>query len=611
MSSANSPKYKVPMDEILHALEVAGAKNVDIQDFSGSGDFEDNLRFFFDGFAKLAADKWAPTNLEMHLNKDMHPKLILGENGEYNRVELHSVHKDILREANNLGLSALPLPEEYDGFDTPWTLCMPLTEIFNAANTSAALQILLTQGAAEALAEHGNQEIRDMFLRKMASAEIAGTMLLTEPEAGSDLAHVALKAAPQTDGTYHLSGASKIFITYGEQDLTKNIAHLVLARTGAKDLGTKGISLFVVPKFMVDAQGNSTGQHNGIEVSSIYEKMGIHGSPTCQMEFGGTKGPAVGYLVGELNMGMNHMFVMMARARINVGMQGVGIAERAYQAGMIFAENRKQGTNVATGEKKVSINQHPDVRRMLMVSKAKIAAARMTCYYAAVQLDKAKKGDKEAESKLALFTPMVKAGPTDMAVEVASEMMQVAGGMGYVEETGFAQMLADVRITPIYEGTNGIQALDLVGRQLAKDYTGPGQTMFKWINSSASKIQKSNEVHEQVLKCLNALSDATQFILGKGQEAFKNPSKAELFVAPATDYLRLFEIAAGGVLMLESIKVAQEKNNPILLQQSCELAEIYAHNVVAQYDFLLHKIKNGADAVLKADMQSFKNALNL
>ena len=345
-------------------------------------------------------------------------------------------------------------------------------EMWNSANVSFALCPMLTRGAIEALELKGSEELKRRYLPKLTSGEWAGTMVLTEPQAGSDLSAVRTRAVPQQDGTYRLEG-QKIFITYGDHDLAENIVHLVLARTPDAPEGVKGISLFVVPKFLVNADG-SLGARNDVRCVSLEHKLGIHASPTAVLAFGDKDG-AVGWLVGEENRGLEYMFITMNAARFSVGLEGIGLSERAYQLALAYARERTQGTELGTRSKeKVAIVRHPDVRRMLLLMKSRTEAARAIACVTAAATDTARchpDAERRARSQafVELMIPIVKAWSTDNAIDIASLGIQVHGGMGFIEETGAAQYLRDARITSIYEGTNGIQAADLIGRKVARD----------------------------------------------------------------------------------------------------------------------------------------------
>jgi alkylation response protein AidB-like acyl-CoA dehydrogenase len=353
------------------------------------------------------------------------------------------------------GWGTLAAPKEHGGQALPFSLSTVLMEDLHSANMAFALVTMLTASAVEALTHHGSPEQKAMWLPKLVTGEWTGTMNLTEPQAGSDVGALKTKAEPISDGTYRISG-SKIFITFGDHDLTDNIVHLVLARTPDAPAGTKGISLFLVPKILPD------GRRNDLRSVSIEHKLGIRASPTCVMSFG-DEGQCVGWLIGQECEGMKAMFTMMNIARLSVGLEGVAIAERATQAATTHAQQRVQGRR---NGQPVAIIEHPDVRRMLLRMKALTQAVRALCYYAAGQTDRARLGDHRAKLRVDLLTPLVKAYCTDVGVEVASLGIQVHGGMGFIEETGAAQHYRDARIAPIYEGTNGIQAADLVGRKI-------------------------------------------------------------------------------------------------------------------------------------------------
>ena len=360
------------------------------------------------------------------------------------------------------GWGTISAPEDAGGQGLPLALGAAVMEDLNAANLAFALCPMLSMGAIEALEAHGTEEQKRNYLPKIVSGEWPATMNLTEPQAGSDVGALKTRAEPNGDGSWRITG-QKIFITYGEHDLAENIIHLVLARTAGAPAGTRGISLFLVPKILPD------GSRNDLRCASIEHKMGIHASPTCVMAYG-DNGGATGWLIGPENGGMRSMFTMMNNARLNVGLQGVGIAERATQRAVDYALGRVQSARAgAASREAVAIHEHPDVRRMLLRMRALTMGARALAYYAFGQVDRGRAGDPQAAMRADLLTPLVKAWGTDVGCEVASLGVQVHGGMGYVEETGAAQHLRDARIAPIYEGTNGIQAADLVGRKLGLD----------------------------------------------------------------------------------------------------------------------------------------------
>ncbi|HVR31978.1 MAG TPA: acyl-CoA dehydrogenase [Acidimicrobiia bacterium] len=407
--------------------------------------------------ARFFSEVIAPTNRPGDLSAS---KLVEGS------VETPPGFKDAYAKYLESGWAGVHLPEQWGGGGMPLLVGMAVHEMFKSANLAMSLCTMLTQASIDALLDHGSPEQQALYLEKLVTGEWSGTMCLTEPHAGSDVGALSSKAVRHGDGTYRISG-QKIFITWGDQDLTENIIHLVLARTPGAAPGTKGISLFLVPKFLPDS-GPAPGVRNSYEIVSLEHKLGIHASPTCVVEFDG----AVGYLVGEEQQGMRYMFTMMNTARIEVGAEGLAVGERAFQKALAYARERPQGRAVgaAPGESSLII-EHPDVRRMLLTMRAYLEAMRALLYVTAYSVDHHRHGEDETirrfhNDRVALLTPVVKAWLTDRGVEIASLGIQVHGGMGYVEETGAAQFYRDIRISPIYEGTNGIQAIDLVLRKL-------------------------------------------------------------------------------------------------------------------------------------------------
>jgi alkylation response protein AidB-like acyl-CoA dehydrogenase len=402
-----------------------------------------------EGAAALAEGEFAPL---------LRPGDATGARWDNGTVTMPAGFKDAWQAFVDGGWMTLAAPEHAGGQGLPFVLSAALMDDLNAANVGFALCPMLSMGAIEALERHGSEELKRDYLPRIVSGEWPATMNLTEPQAGSDVGALKTRAEPVGDGSWRLKG-TKIFITYGEHDLSDQIVHMVLARTPGSPDGTRGISLFLVPKILPD------GSRNDLRCVSIEHKMGIHASPTCVMSYGDEDG-AIGWLVGPENGGMAAMFTMMNNARLNVGLQGVGIAERATQRAVAYALERNQGQR---NRLPVPIAEHPDVRRMLMRMRALTTGARALAYYAFGQLDRGVRGDPQAAMRAYVLTPLVKAWCTDVGCEVASLGVQVHGGMGYIEEAGAAQHLRDARIAPIYEGTNGIQAADLVGRKLGLD----------------------------------------------------------------------------------------------------------------------------------------------
>ena len=449
------------------------------------------------------------------------------------------------------GWGGVPFPEAYGGGGFPWLVGLAMQEMLTSANMAFSMCPLLNQGAIDMLLHHASEEQREIYLPKMVTGEWTGTMNLTEPQAGSDVGAVATKALPHGDGSYRISG-TKIFISFGEHDMSENIIHLVLARTPSAPPGTKGISCFIVPKLLVNGDG-SLGARNDVTCVSIEHKMGIKASPTCVLSYGDAGEGAVGYLVGEENAGMRYMFTMMNNARLSVGLEGLALAERAFQMAVAYAHERKQGRvpGAPAGEQS-SIVEHPDVRRMLLTQRASIEALRGIIYLNAAALDRAARAvdepDRVAAAELAdLLIPVSKGWGTDLGVELTSLALQVFGGMGYIEETGVAQHVRDARIAPIYEGTNGIQAMDLVGRKLPMR---AGAAVADHIGRMDALDAELAEVGEELASIRHALAEgvatlrrSTDWLLTNGMA---NPLDA---LAAATPYLRLFSLVTGGWVM--------------------------------------------------------------
>lgn len=459
------------------------------------------------------------------------------------------------------GWNAVPFDPDYGGQGLPWLMSFPVQEMWQSASLSFGLCPLLNQGAVEAILSHGNQIQKDTYLPRLISGEWTGTMNLTEPGAGSDLALIKTKAERAGDGTYKITG-QKIFITYGDHDMAANIIHLVLARLPDAPEGVKGISLFIVPKFLTDSSG-TLGAQNDVTCIGVEHKLGIHASPTCTMQFG-DKGGAIGYLVGEEHQGLKYMFTMMNNARLSVGLQGVALAERALQAAKAYAAGRMQG-KLLSGGATVSIDHHPDVARMLGIMSALTKAGRALAYEAAYYLDKAGNGDAPAQARVDLLTPIVKAWCTDNAVEVASLGVQVHGGMGFIEETGAAQYYRDARILPIYEGTNGIQANDLVFRKLLRD---KGAAMAEW-TESIKKSARSNAVVQAAAR----LDQATASLLACGQP--------DVQAIAATTYLELCGIV-GGASMLDRMALANPEDG--------DTAQFYNRHILTKTEGLMARL---------------------
>ncbi|MBN8937142.1 MAG: acyl-CoA dehydrogenase [Rhizobiales bacterium] len=497
------------------------------------------------------------------------------------------------------GWNAVSLPPEWGGQGLPHALNAACIEMWNSAAMAFGIGPVLTIGAAETLAVYGSDDLKRTYLPKLVSGEWTGTMQLTEPQAGTDVGALRSKAERAGDGTYRITG-QKIFITYGEHDLTDNIIHFVLARLSDAPPGNRGISLFLVPKFLVNADG-SLGARNDARAHSVEHKLGIHASPTCTMVYG-DNGGATAYLVGEENRGLAHMFTMMNLARLSVGLQGVGIAERATQQAMQYAHERKQGRALGVTSGSSAIIEHPDVKRMLMTMRSLTRAARAICYATAGAIDGSHgKGDaaKAADNRAALLTPVAKAFSTDIGIEVASLGIQVHGGMGFIEETGAAQHLRDARIAAIYEGTNGIQAIDLVMRKLPLDGGAVVRAYLDELRAIVQAVQATNDpafgrTGARLAEAVDNLERATAWLLERIE------SEPQSALAGATPYLRLFGAAAGGCLLAHEALAAKQTGDGEPASRIA-IARFFAENIAVQAQGLERTVTEGADSVNTAD----------
>ncbi|MEZ5234156.1 MAG: acyl-CoA dehydrogenase [Acidimicrobiia bacterium] len=499
--------------------------------------------------------------------------------------------KDAYRRYVEAGWAAVPFPSEYGGGAFPWVIGVAMQEMLTSANMGFSLCPLLTQGAIDALLHYGDEVQRETYLPKMVTGEWTGTMNLTEPQAGSDVGALTTKAVRQADGSYRITG-QKIFITYGEHDMAEQIVHLVLARTPDAPPGTKGISCFIVPKFLLDGDG-TPGPRNGVSCVSIEHKLGIHGSPTCVLAYE----DAVGYLIGEENMGMRIMFVMMNNARLSVGLEGLAIAERAYQQALQYAQDRIQGKAVGSSAKESPIVEHADVRRMLLTQKAYIEALRCLILLNAGQIDRSNHHPDEAVRARAaeivgLLTPICKGFGTDLGVELTSLAVQVHGGMGYVEETGVAQHFRDSRIAPIYEGTNGIQAADLVARKLPVRAGASVQEFIASMRSVDAELAEAGDgfasIRKHLTQQLDTLEEATAWLLANGAA---DPNAA---LAGSSPYLRVWGLCVGGWLLARSALAAAATGDAALAESKLITARFYAEQLLPQAGGLLPSVTAGA-----------------
>ncbi len=580
--------YQAPVDDIMHALKSAAGLNGLIADGTVSVDV-DTIRAVVEEAGKFGAEVLDPLNWSGDRSGS---KLVDG------KVVTPAGWKDAYSQFSDAGWGGLPCPEEHGGQGLPQMVAMAACEIWNSANLAFGLCPLLTQGAIDALIEHGTPELQRLYLSKMVAGTWTGTMNLTESHAGSDLGHLRAKAVKQADGSYLITG-TKIFITYGDHEMTENICHLVLARLPDAPPGTRGISLFLVPKHLVNKDG-SIGQRNDVVCASLEHKLGIHASPTCVMKFGEQDG-AVGYLVGEENRGLNVMFIMMNAARLAVGVQGVAIAERATQRAIQYAKDRKQGATASVKKGEMGpIIEHADIRRSLMTMKSMTQAARAICLVTAREIDVSRKGKDAgtraaASHRAALLTPIAKAFSTDIGCEVASIGVQIHGGMGFIEETGAAQHFRDARILPIYEGTNGIQAIDLVTRKLPLDGGKVMEGYLAELNDTVQEVRASNRpefgrMGDRLADAVAALTEASRWIGGALQ---KNPEAA---MAGATPYLRLFGLAAGGCYLARGALASARGDSGNA--SHIALARFFAENLATAAPGLKETIVGGTESAL-------------
>jgi alkylation response protein AidB-like acyl-CoA dehydrogenase len=577
--------YRAPVEDIAFTLKHAAGVKRAIEDGLYGDLTEDVVDAVLEEAGKFASTVIAPLNTV----GDKH-----GTPLKDGKVTMPPGWKEAYTAWAQGGWNGLAASEEWGGQGLPHALNSACIEMWNSASMAFGIGPVLTMGAIEALARHGAEPLRQKYLGKLVSGEWMGTMQLTEPQAGSDVGALRARAERAPDGTYRITG-SKIFITYGEHDLTDNIIHFVLARLPDAPAGTKGISLFLVPKYFVGDDGK-LGARNDARCHSVEHKLGIHGSPTCTMVYG-DGGGATGWLVGEENRGLNCMFTMMNNARLAVGLQGVAIAERATQQAYAYANERKQGRAGGNG----AIINHADVRRMLLTMRALTRAARAICYATGAAIDgehraKDAAARKAAAERAALLTPVAKAFSTDIGMEVASLGVQVHGGMGFVEETGAAQHYRDARIAPIYEGTNGIQAIDLVTRKIT---LGGGAVMRGYLNElrgTVAAVRRANDpafgaTGTRLADAVDSLERATVWLLDRLE---KSPDAA---LAGATPYLRLFASAAGGCALADEALAASRLNGAADAPRRMALARFFAENIAVQAGGLETTITEGAESV--------------
>jgi 3-(methylthio)propanoyl-CoA dehydrogenase len=512
---------------------------------------------------------------------------------------------EVYRQYVEAGWGSVPLPEEFGGGGFPRTVGLVIQELMTSANMAFSLCPLLTQGAIEALLHYGDADLKQRYLPKMVTGEWTGTMNLTEPQAGSDVGALTTRAVPQADGSYAITG-QKIFITYGDHDMAEQIVHLVLARTPGAPDGTRGISCFIVPKYLVNDDG-TLGERNAVETVSLEHKMGIHASPTCVLSYEG----ATGYLIGEENKGMRIMFVMMNSARLGVGVQGLAVGERAYQQSLAFAQERRQGQAIGAAGKDSAIIDFPDVRRMLLTQRTHLAALRYLMLLDASYVDKSTNDPDpavrvRAEEIVGILTPICKSFGTDLGNELTSLALQIHGGMGFIEETGAAQHVRDVRIAAIYEGTNGIQAADLVGRKLG---IRGGASMLEFLGTMrgieaelADAGPEFDTIGAELARQFDVLEEATRWMLRTA------PADPNAVLAGSTPYLRMWGLCTGAWMLARAAVAAQASGDAELAKSQLVLARFHAQQLLPQSASLLGSATAGSEDLFALDARQLSGA---
>ena len=585
--------YRAPTDDMLFVLEhIAGLPELANRKGYDHADLE-TVEGVLGEAARFMEEQLAP------LNQKGDQEGVVVENGQIFHPEGFA---DAYARFVEAGWNGIALDESHGGGGMPWCVGLAVQEMMTASNMAFSLCPLLTQGAIDAISHHASETLQEIYLPKMVSGEWSGTMNLTEPHAGADVGALTTKAVPQEDGTWLVSG-TKIFITYGEHELSENIIHLVLARTPDAPPGTKGISLFIVPKFLVNDDG-SLGERNDLRVVSSEHKIGIHASPTCVMSYGDESG-AVGWMVGEENTGMGAMFTMMNNARLSVGLQGLSLTDRSYQQARQYSLDRKQGKAIGAqleaGDSS-PIADHADVRRMLMTMRANAEAMRCVMYANAAAIDFANSSHDETEREYwdaitALLTPISKGWGTDVGVEMTSLGVQTHGGMGYVEETGAAQHWRDVRIAPIYEGTNGIQAADLVFRKLP---LGGGQVLEKFISEIghlAEQLLEDDRLCSMGQALLDGKEQFREAAVWLGGRLAGQPNDA---AAGSVPFMRVAGVVVGAYYLARSAQVARQlldsgEGDSDFLNDKITVASFYAEQILPTVGGLVPTITQGAD----------------
>ena len=590
------PIYNAPVRDMQFILH-------DVLDVSASGlpghdeldrDFTEAV---LDAAGKLATDVLTP------LNRVGDVEGCVLENGVVRTPDGFKAAFEAMKEG---GWTALDCDPEYGGQGMPYLMGLATGEIFVSANMAFNMYQGLTHGAYSAIHAHGTDEQKQTYLPKMVSCEWTGTMNLTEPHAGTALGMLRTKAEPQDDGSYLITG-QKIFISAGDHDMSDNVIHLVLAKAPGGGESTKGISLFIVPKFLVNEDG-SLGARNAVSVGNIEEKMGIHGNSTCVMNYDGAKG----WLLGDLHKGMRAMFTMMNEARLGVGLQGYAIGEAAYQNAVVYAKDRLQGRAVTGTENPKGpadpLIVHPDIRRNLMDQKSFLEGARMLAFWGAHQIDRAHAGNADAEGLISLLTPVIKGFLTDKGFDTAVNAQQVFGGHGYIEEHGMSQFVRDARITMIYEGANGVQALDLVGRKLAADGGKPVMAFFEMVKSFIKENEGNAALKADFLDPLKAASkDLQASAMFFMQNGMKNPNHA---LAGSYDFMHLFGHVVLGFMWAQMAVAAQKSldagtGDAAFLNTKLATGRYYMKRQLPATAAHLARIESGADTVMALDADQF------
>jgi len=568
--------YKAPVDEALFLLnDVLKVEN-------------ELAEPIIQEAAKLAEEVIAPTNQAGDIGCHHHYHAATADQEEINDVHVPEEFHEPWKQFTEGGWIGLNVPEEYGGQGQPYILATIVNEFISSANMAFSLYPGLTRGAIQALLEVASEPYKQHFIKRMAEGEWTGTMNLTEPHCGTDLGLLKTKAVNKGNGTYEITG-QKIFISCGEHDLSDNIIHLVLARIEGAPDGVKGISLFVVPKILIDFERNK------VSCGSIEKKMGIHGSSTCVMNYDGAKG----FLIGEENKGLQAMFVMMNEARLGVAVQGLSQSELAYQNAVKYSTERLQGRSL-TGVKNEQgpadpIIVHPDVRRMLLDIKSVNIPGRLLIYKAALLCEKK---DDQSQDILGLMTPILKGVLTDYGFENAVKAQQVFGGHGYIKEWGMEQIVRDARIAQIYEGANGVQALDLVGRKLPKNMGRAVRTQFKLFEEQLEKDLNNENVNKWayfVDRAYQDLKKATQWLV---QNGMKNPDNAG---SASYDYMKMFGLVYMGFAWLDIIKVAKEKN----MEDKLIVADYFVNRILPETNLLWHRIEEGSKSMMSLPVDKF------